>query len=263
VNTEHDTTFEEQSIAKFTEEDSGDGINEEFKTEEKESGAVADAATAAGGEGGNASSDDEEDEGSKSGAKNGDDEGSAGNEVNYALYQAVWGVQKWLKKPNLSLASPAEWTAFTKDANVVLKAFESRAFKAHELAQGRTNYLSKREAPLPPTAGGGGGANRNSSSTSGMNSTPGKGRGGDKGSGASGEGAASCKYLTASRLLRLQVRTCVDTSRAHALLYSLSFGFLHEAFRCRSFCQRPLFDHFLAPLLVVVVVVVCHFDNSW
>lgn len=166
--------------------------------------------------------DDEEEEGSKSGAKNGDEKGSVGSEVNYALYQTVWGVQKWLKKPNLSLASPAEWTAFTKDANVVLKAFESRAFKAHELAQGRSSYLSKREAPLPPTAGGGGGANSNSSSsTSGGNSTPGKGRGGGGGRGASGEGAASCKYLTASRLLRLQVRTCGHFTRSRTSLQPL------------------------------------------
>lgn len=205
MNTEHDTTFEEQTIAKFAEEDSVDGTNEESKTEEKESEkAPTEKASGEEGEGGNASSDEEE-----GGKEDGDKKGGVGSEVNYALYQAVWGFQKWLKKPNLSLTSPAEWAAFTKDANVVLKAFEARAFKPHELAQGRSNYLSKREAPLPPaTGGGGGGSNADSNksrSSTGGDLTPAKGGAASSTAAAPDEGAASCKYLTASRLLRLQV----------------------------------------------------------
>ena len=55
--------------------------------------------------------------------------GEGGLSVDYALYQSLWGLQRWLGSPNLALASAHEWEAFSACAAALLEAFEFYAFK--------------------------------------------------------------------------------------------------------------------------------------
>lgn len=114
--------------------------------------------------------------------------------ANYALYQSMWGLQRYMVQPNLALTSAAEMNQLFEYVEAVVSAFEFHRFAPHELEQGRDALLAKRKADIAhgtatlTTDAGAAGAD-------------------------SEQSFFGCKYLTTSRLLPLQL---VDPQlRAH------------------------------------------------
>ncbi|CAM9744289.1 unnamed protein product, partial [Laminaria digitata] len=129
--------------------------------------------------------------------------------VDYRLYQAFWRLQKYALKQDAAVKGAGAkdtWTAILADVDKILDAFEANAFSEHDLRLARERWMGD--------GGNGSGAVANSggSSSSGISGSKRRRVSDVMELEANGEAAGEeggyfgLKYLTSSRLLRLQLR---------------------------------------------------------
>lgn len=113
-------------------------------------------------------------------------DGSEGEDkfpIDYALYRAFWALQGRFLDPEKQLESEQEWSGFWTDVDKVLTSFEGNTFSEHDLLLAGSRVTADD-----------GGMDVDGRKI-GLGANP-----------AEGEGFFVCKYLTSSRLLRLQLR---------------------------------------------------------
>lgn len=117
--------------------------------------------------------------------------------VDYDLYGCLWGLQRWMVDPHCATSSRQEWDKFVRTATTVVEAFEFYRFTDHELSLGRALHQVKRQAIAAEAKQGDGPPLLEDSMVM---------EGGDaKDLDDIGGVYHGCKYLTTSRLLRLQL----------------------------------------------------------
>jgi THO complex subunit 1 len=115
--------------------------------------------------------------------------------LDYKLYQVFWGLQERLANPKQVTESAAAFTGFADEVRAVLQAFEAFGASTSTSAHG----------PSPPAASAGGAPSPKrptKSKRASMAVAPAGSGGGDDKAGV----AMGCKYLTNSRLFRLQLQ---------------------------------------------------------
>ncbi len=60
--------------------------------------------------------------------------------VDYSLYRAFWGMQKKIQEPEWCLSTPETWKDFVTDTDKVLSAFEGNDFSEHDVLLAREHW---------------------------------------------------------------------------------------------------------------------------
>lgn len=136
--------------------------------------------------------------------------------IDYALYRAFWNLQQHFLEPEKALKTLDAWNKLLAQVDKVLAAFEGNAFQEYDVSVGRERSASTTVGPkgvmVTPNGKNKAKIDSNGDSSKGKSSSHVDNMEVDDGVEEEEQGAALgkdffvCKYLTNSRLLRLQLR---------------------------------------------------------
>ncbi len=70
--------------------------------------------------------------------------------VDYPLYRAFWGMQKKIQQPEWCLSTPETWKDFVTDTDKVLSAFEGNDFSEHDILLAREHWGARKDDERGP-----------------------------------------------------------------------------------------------------------------
>ncbi len=167
--------------------------------------------------------------------------------VDYSLYRAFWGMQKKIQEPELCLSTAETWKDFATDIDKVLSAFEGNDFSEHDVLLAREHWGAikgengKRSSKVLSTASGSEKEQQEGLPLRSMDVDVSDETQLDSGGTSLCQNLSEgeferedlqqhdggvffvCKYLTNSRLLRLQLRDPTLRLQLLAQLMSLSY----------------------------------------